>query len=471
MSKFHHTLSRRDFMKAMGLAGAGLGAAAAASPVFHDMDEVLSQPNSDWKSPWYVKDRDFDNPTVEIDWSIMERYDKKRFSIDPYDEISDATSAKIESWYGTLERDALNKRWAQQGQPGMTHREHAVNNAVKNVENGSKDRDPLDLQELGVSKWQGTPEENLKMMRVVSRFFGSISQGVMEINSNNKKVIWDNDGRTPNLFEDVDEAIYESRVRNVIPNKAKNVFTWVQRHPQAALKTGPSFINNPYGYFFATNTGVRITTFIRNLGYITGGEGSRRLAGSAAVPTLAGVGEMSRAGSEMIIPQHGNVLRFLDLIFTDLPLTPTPPIDAGINRFCESCKKCAEQCPTESISMEDEPSWEITGPWNNPGLKHWYFNYPSCNPFKSRYAPGYCGICLANCTFTKFQDAAIHEVVAATLSTTPIFNSFFRQMDDVMGYGKHQAGPNAHANDDYVEEWWNTIGPELGFLTHEGAYP
>ena len=55
MSKFHHTLSRRDFMKAMGLAGAGLGTAAAVSPVFHDMDEVLSVPNSDWKNPWYVK--------------------------------------------------------------------------------------------------------------------------------------------------------------------------------------------------------------------------------------------------------------------------------------------------------------------------------------------------------------------------------------------------------------------------------
>jgi reductive dehalogenase len=456
-------------MKAMGLAGAGIGTVAAASPVFHDMDEVLSQPNSGWTKPWYVKDRDFDNPTTEIDWNVYVRYDKKRFSIDPYDEISDATKAKIETWYGTLDRTELNKRWAQQDQPGMTHREHAVNNAVKAVENGYNDRSPLDLQELGVSKWQGTPEENLKMMRVVSRFFGSISQGAMQFNSNNKKLIWDNDGRTPQLFEDVDEFSYERSVKRVFPNKANNVFAWVQRHPQAALKTGPGFINNPYGYFFATNTRTRIVQFIRNLGYIS--SDGNAICGSASIPAMVGIGEASRAGSELIIPQHGNVLRRLDNAVTDLPLAPTRPIDAGLNRFCKSCKKCAEQCPTGSISMEDEPSWEITGPWNSPGLKHWYFNYPSCNPFKSRYAPGYCGICLADCTFTKFQDASIHEVVAATLATTPIFNSFFRQMDDVMGYGKHQAGPNAHANDDYVDEWWDTIGPELGFLTHEGAYP
>jgi hypothetical protein len=35
MSKFHSTVSRRTFMKGLGLAGAGLGTAAATAPVFH----------------------------------------------------------------------------------------------------------------------------------------------------------------------------------------------------------------------------------------------------------------------------------------------------------------------------------------------------------------------------------------------------------------------------------------------------
>ncbi len=40
MSKFHSTVSRRSFMKGLGLAGAGLGAASAAAPVFQDLDAL-----------------------------------------------------------------------------------------------------------------------------------------------------------------------------------------------------------------------------------------------------------------------------------------------------------------------------------------------------------------------------------------------------------------------------------------------
>ena len=42
MSKQHSTVSRRDFMKGLGLAGAGLGAAAAATPVFKDLDQLAA---------------------------------------------------------------------------------------------------------------------------------------------------------------------------------------------------------------------------------------------------------------------------------------------------------------------------------------------------------------------------------------------------------------------------------------------
>ena len=76
MSKFHTTVSRRDFMKGLGLAGAGLGAAAAAAPVFHDLDELAGASQGETKHPWWVKKLDLEKPTVEIDWSVYKRIDK-----------------------------------------------------------------------------------------------------------------------------------------------------------------------------------------------------------------------------------------------------------------------------------------------------------------------------------------------------------------------------------------------------------
>ncbi|GAI62827.1 unnamed protein product, partial [marine sediment metagenome] len=77
MSTFHSTLSRRDFMKTLGLSAAGLGAASAAAPVFHDLDELTSRSSgaANEKRPWWVKERDYLDPTCEIDWNILDRWD------------------------------------------------------------------------------------------------------------------------------------------------------------------------------------------------------------------------------------------------------------------------------------------------------------------------------------------------------------------------------------------------------------
>ncbi len=42
MNGFHGTLSRRDFMKSLGIAGAGLGAASMVGPAFNDLDAMVA---------------------------------------------------------------------------------------------------------------------------------------------------------------------------------------------------------------------------------------------------------------------------------------------------------------------------------------------------------------------------------------------------------------------------------------------
>ncbi|MEN8614021.1 twin-arginine translocation signal domain-containing protein, partial [Dehalogenimonas sp. THU2] len=59
MSQFHSTMSRRDFMKGLGLAGAGIGAAAAIAPSFSDLDELAASGPSA-RHPWWVKENELE---------------------------------------------------------------------------------------------------------------------------------------------------------------------------------------------------------------------------------------------------------------------------------------------------------------------------------------------------------------------------------------------------------------------------
>ncbi|BAZ96831.1 reductive dehalogenase [Dehalococcoides mccartyi] len=81
MQKFHSALSRRDFMKGIGLAGIGLGSASVTAPVFHDMDEVILSPNANkQKNPWWMKERPYMDPTTEVDWDVIQRWDGRKYA-------------------------------------------------------------------------------------------------------------------------------------------------------------------------------------------------------------------------------------------------------------------------------------------------------------------------------------------------------------------------------------------------------
>jgi hypothetical protein len=82
---------------------------------------------------------------------------------------------------------------------------------------------------------------------------------------------------------------------------------------------------------------------------------------------------------------------------------------------------------------------------------------------------------MASCTFTKYKEAAIHDVVAGTIATTPVFNSFFRTMDDAFGYGlrgrRHDdftQGPVA-GEDEAMNSWWDMRVPIFGIDSTIGA--
>ena len=82
MSKYHSTVSRRNFMKALGLGAAGIGAAAAVTQIYRDLAELGTSEKASYKRPWYIKENEFKKPSNDVDWSIFERWDNGPAPID-----------------------------------------------------------------------------------------------------------------------------------------------------------------------------------------------------------------------------------------------------------------------------------------------------------------------------------------------------------------------------------------------------
>jgi len=153
----------------------------------------------------------------------------------------------------------------------------------------------------------------------------------------------------------------------------------------------------------------------------------------------------------VITPEFGPIVR-LFLMITDLPVTTDQPIDAGIMRFCRTCKKCAEVCPASALSYADEPTWQVKGSWNNPGHKAYYEDSVKCYTYWQEQAGSECSICFSVCPFSNKDKAWVHPLAKATISLLPVTDGFLRTMDDAFSYGAQEDPTN----------WWYLNLPEYG---------
>lgn len=276
------------------------------------------------------------------------------------------------------------------------------------------------------------------MVTAVLHFLGSPQVGVVELTEQAKDGGWykcDSNGR-PYIFDDVDKAYSDAKYAAVVPNSARWVISFVI--PQSGITKYElcvlGNVGSRKGYSDGSIMTARLQKFLRMLGYqgITSSCGGNNVG----LGVLAGNGEHSRV-DYLCHPVYGTLVRYAQFLVTDLPLTPTKPIDAGIFRFCKTCLKCANVCPSGSIDTSTEPSWEGTGPWNGYGLKSWHINYKTCLPwrgFPGGANPGACANCQSYCVFSKCDKASIHGIIRAAVAATPIFNGFFKVMDDAFGY-------------------------------------
>lgn len=463
--RYHSTLNQRTFMKILGLGEAR-----------HDLDEVIASPRAEWKRAWWI--RSVSKPTTEIDWDRMERFDARKIQqVSFYKYVGEDESMRLRK----LSKDRI-KQWILENRPNYTLRDRAVDIAgrrgsvhtkfINEWESKAISKDSggwggqlLGPSELGVPRWEGSPEENARMIRTVARDFGASQIGFVELDEHTRKLIFSYDARDGAKldFEDVDKA-YETENRRVIPNKARWVIVFTVQMSEELYKrlvghapTPLSASTTGLAYTRGKNIIERLQAFLYLLGYQgLMGPWENGLAIAPALGVMAGLGEMSRL-NRLISPEYGPIQRVFKII-TDLPLAPDKPIDAGIMRFCRTCKRCAEACPSGTLSMETEPSWEVKGPWNSPGHRAYFEDSPKCLAYWMK-ATASCATCFAVCPFGKKGRAFIHKVVEATIAKTPVFNSFFTKMDSLLGYDKPKD----------PESWWGLNLPPYGVEATKGT--
>jgi epoxyqueuosine reductase len=146
-------------------------------------------------------------------------------------------------------------------------------------------------------------------------------------------------------------------------------------------------------YFSLGEIVIGLAEHIRSLGYACIVEHPIGDSDLLHIPLAlkAGFGELGRHGS-IIHPKMGPLFR-LGSVATSMPLQTDRPIDAGIAKFCDTCRACRLYCPAGAIP--DERSAEAGK--DHLGNDRYIVDTGRCFPYFAKH--NYCSICLPVCVY------------------------------------------------------------------------
>ncbi|WP_068316493.1 4Fe-4S double cluster binding domain-containing protein [Polycladidibacter hongkongensis] len=189
-------------------------------------------------------------------------------------------------------------------------------------------------------------------------------------------------------------------------------------------------------YLRTSLIGDIVAAHIRSLGYAARVHSA--VDGEVLQPPLlllSGLGEVSRIGEVILNPYLGPRLKS-GAITTDMPLAHDQPIDFGLQRFCESCNKCARECPSGAITAGPKRMFN--------GYEIWKSDSEKCARYRvSQPAGALCGRCMKTCPWNLegiFAEKPFHWTAMQFPQSAPLL----AKLDDTLGNGSINP----------VKKWW-----------------
>ena len=211
---------------------------------------------------------------------------------------------------------------------------------------------------------------------------------------------------------------------NPIDVRFENAIIIVMRKELKAIRasSGHDWMGDPISFQAYQHLGMvaeTIANYIRRLGWDSSAQYGPSFVNRYTVllpPLLlaAGIGEVSRAG--IILNPYLGLAFKAAVVLTDMPLVSDQPVDFGLQRFCQSCKICAENCPSKAISTGDKVMYN--------GYETWKLNTQRCASFNFTNKKGtMCNACVKSCPWSNpstWSHNLVRELVMNISLTHPI---------------------------------------------------
>lgn len=267
-----------------------------------------------------------------------------------------------------------------------------------------------------------TPASITPYIKEMTRYYGARSVGIAEL-------------KPYHIYSHIGRGAGEYGAPIELDHRYAIAFTVEMDYDMAGTApNSPEMMETGKEYVESARIGLQLAYMIRWLGYPARAhiDGNYRVI-APLVARDAGLGEIGRMGLVMTRDLGPRVR--LGVVTTDLPLIPDGrDKDMSAIDFCRICKKCAECCPSRSISFDDRREID--------GVLRWRIDSEQCFRYWSVSGTD-CGRCMVVCPYSH-PDNAAHDIVRWAIRRSGFARRAALWMDDAF-YGRKPASRPAPA--------------------------